>query len=383
MINNPSQQSQARQPRGLVKVSAIDAAGNKISGEVMPPALDLEVTNNTFGHADNFRLVFAVSAMPADRREDWWAAQNQITVEIYAGLPADPENFTAADLDLLIVGNVDEQAFDPTARTIELHGRDLTALLIDTSASENFLNRLSSDVATTLALRHDLTPQVTKTAKTVGGYYKDVVASLSHGNKSEWDILCELANLEGFVVYVKGRTLYFGPQQTAEPYPLTWHQPTEDQNFPQFFGTRLSFSKRLHLSGGIIVKAANFNMKTGKTQVAFYPPGSASKVEVPQASKSSPQLYTVRAKPSAMPDQLMQIAKAKYDQVLQHEMNLSTAMPADNVLSAGMQVTVSGTGTAFDQRYFVCEVTRRLDMHEGYTMRIEAKNIAPESQVTA
>jgi hypothetical protein len=123
--------------------------------------------------------------------------------------------------------------FDPLAGTIHITGRDLTAKLIDTKTSENFLNQTSSQIAQTLAARHGLAAQVTATTTRVGTYYSQNHSGLSQ-ERSEWDLLVELAAYEDFDVYVRGETLYFQPKPTdsGERYVIEWRQPDAARRRP-------------------------------------------------------------------------------------------------------------------------------------------------------
>ncbi len=87
-----------------------------------------------------------------------------------------------------------------------------------------------------------------------------------------------------------------------------------------------------------------------------------------------------------LPNLTRQAALAKAQAILadisKHEMRLEGNLPADNLLSTRMLVTVQGTGTPFDQVYYPDSVIRSMSRTEGYSMRLAAKNHSPESTVT-
>jgi hypothetical protein len=111
---------------------------------------------------------------------------------------------------------------------LQIEGRDLSSRLIENKTQEAFVNQTSSQVATTLAQRRGLTPQVTATTTLVGRYYQQdhVRDSLNQFSRTttEWDLLIYLAQREGFDVFVKGTTLYFQPttDPSADPYVVRW-----------------------------------------------------------------------------------------------------------------------------------------------------------------
>src|SRR5258708_3913007 len=89
-------------------------------------------------------------------------------VELFIGFPADVSNFTPADLKSWIYGQVDEIEIDPVQNTIHVRGRDLTRVFIDTKTTQKWPNQTASQIATSLAKGHGLTPVVTATTTKVG-----------------------------------------------------------------------------------------------------------------------------------------------------------------------------------------------------------------------
>ena len=75
----------------------------------------------------------------------------------------------------------------------------------------------------------------------------------------------------------------------------------------------------------------------------------------------------------------LRLAQQLHHEITQHEMKLRARLPADNVLTQTAMVRLTGTGTKFDQDYFVDGIRRSMSLDEGYAMDISAKNINPES----
>lgn len=369
MIAN--QQSTQRHPRGLVKIGGTtfhsDGSPDVESMSLdMPGWLEWSVENNTFYHADTFSVSFAVSALPENRKEDWFAKQQEISVEIFAGFPDNPEQYGTADLQSLIYGMADGVEFDPVARTIHLHGRDLTAKMIDTKITDVFLNRTASDIATSLATKYDLTPKITPTTILSGNSYEWVNAHLHHG-KSEWDLLAYLAQQEQFLVYMYGHELHLEPLPDAnsDPYVLQW------QNDPfQFNGVSLKFERGLTLAKGAQVTVRSFSQKGGKPVTAIYPKTAASNA----------QQYNYRFA-NLTPEKANQKAQALYAEIVRHEVNFHAELPADNDLSTRSIIKVTGTDTAYDQNYYPASVSRSMSLDGGYKMEISAKNQSPQTEV--
>ncbi len=363
--------SAATQPRGAVKLN-----DTLIEGWV-----SWEVESNNFYAADTFRITFLKNMLPAERNANWFSELQTAFVEIFAGFPANPDDYRASELTSMLYGRVDEVEFDIVRGRIDLIGRDLTSEFIDAKTTEKWPNKTASQIATDLAVRRGLTPMVTATSTLVGTYY-DIDHVTMTDQRSEWDILNYLAHLEQFAVYVRGKTLYFGPKPDpkATPYVLMWQDPNADQAFPEGNFMDLRFTRGLTVSRGIQVVVRSFNSKAKKAFTATYP----NKGSTTQAGKAKPfggtQIYTYTI-PGLTQEQALQRAQTIYAELIAHEMKLSAVLPGDNILGIDTMVQVMGTGTAWDQTYYPDSVTRRMSFDEGYSMNLHAKNHAPDSVV--
>ena len=369
-LNSLPVRSAGRQPRALIR----------IAGAIVPTPVSFEVSNNSHFEADTFRVSFAASALPDDKNAAWFAMQKEIFIEVLAGFPTNPDRPDASELSSLIYGRVDDISYDPLERTVELTGRDLTAVFIDNKLAEQYVNRTASDVATLLAQSHGLTPVVTSTTETVGTYYKRDEVRLQ-ANRSEWDLLTWLAREEGFIVYVKGQELHFeaNPRDTSDPYEIRWQRPTSDQGSPSSNAIDIKFSRSLTVAKGITVVARSASL-TKKTPVVESYPSAARAI---QAGKASPfgevQAYYFTLPAGKNPTQVQAYAKLRYDEIIAHEMKATIRMPADDLVGIRTPLRLSVTGTAFDQVYFPRSISRFMSLDEGYEMRIEAQNQNPDT----
>jgi phage protein D len=269
---------------------------------------------------------------------------------------------------------------------VELSGRDLTSLLIDTKTTEKWTNQTSSQIATTLATRHGLTPVVTDTTTKVGKYYEIDHIRLTD-KRSEWDLLTWLAREEQFVVFVRGQSLYFQPKpdptQTT-PYVLRWTPPSSDSASPQFNGMSVKFRRSLTLARDIIVTVHSWNMKNaqGFSQTVHATHNKFTVLAGAPQPTGDAQVFSYTI-PGLSPEQALERAQKILAELTQHEMNLDARLPADNLLDVDGIVLVQGTGTAFDQAYYPDSIKRSMSKSEGYVMHIHAKNHSPESVVIA
>jgi len=357
MLNTAPAPDVARRPRGLVKVN----------GDVTPGWVSWEVDNNAYDQADTFRIAFAAAQLPAGRDAAWWPCQKTIAIEILAGLPGNPENFTTADLDSVIDGEVDEIHYDPVRGILDISGRDLTTRLSDAKTSEKFLNLTSSQIAERIAARHNLKAVVTKTTTPAGRYY-EIDHNRFNDQSSEWELLTGLAHEEQFMVYVKGQTLYFRPLPTPgdDCYRLQWQPPTGERGYALFNGKTLRFSRNLMAIHENQVIVRSWNAKQKKRFVAA----------VPATAPADGRIYHYTI-PGLDKRQTLRRAQALHQQIARHEMKLTAELPADGVLDVTRLIQVSGTGTAFDQHYYPSSVVRHMSASEGYTMTVDASNHAP------
>jgi phage protein D len=353
-----------RQPRGAVK----------LNGAVITGWFSWEVDNNAYRAADTFNVTFVTSELPSARDAKWISEQTILTVEIY-GTANCAGQYTPVASDSLIFGNVDDVIYDPVGGTVQMSGRDLTATMIDTKSSEHFANQTASQIATTLAARHGLTPVVTATTTKAGDYYQIDHTDVTN-EQSEWELLAGLAADEKFDVFVKGHELHFGPKTAiTDNYAMIWTPPTNDVATPIADLVSLSLSRSLTIAKGVSVEVHSWNVKQKKGFNAAWP--KQAKATKPGQSGETPEVhkYTV---PGLTQDQALQKAQALYAQIIAHEMKLSASVPADSVLDCAMSIQLRGTRTAFDQVYYPESVKRSMSMSEGFRMEISAKNKSPD-----
>lgn len=345
----------------------------KINGTAVAAWTQWEVASNAYREASTFSVTLAISGLPAAMNEAWFAAQTTIGVEILAGFPVNPAQYGSGELDSLIVGNVDQVHYDPCGRTLELSGRDLTSLLIDAKTAEKFQNQTASQVATTLAQRHGLTPVVTATSEPVGRFYQ-IDHTVTTSAQTEWDLLTQLARYAQSIVYVKGRSLYFQPAPSsanAPSYPLTWTPASASGPFAANV-ERLSFSRTLTVGNTITVTVRSWNQKQRKGFSATYPQNHVKGIH-PGSATTPAQVYSYTIA-NLTQQQATQRAQAIYNELIKNEMRLSAQVPGDNVLDVTYAIPVTGTGTVFDQTYYPETITRRMGFNEGYTMELTARN---------
>jgi phage protein D len=394
MLNPVPVKSSLRQPRAIVRAFAPGDAALAAALSDGPTAMLVQtavsgwtewtVSNNSYFEADTFSVTFAVSALPASNDADWFSEQPEIFVEILAGFPSNPSKVIANELTSLIYGRVDTLDFDPTATAITLTGRDLTAAFIDKKGTDQYQNQKAFQIVEQLAQSHGLSCLATVTKKMVGVLANDQWV-LMQTSLSEWDLIARLARDEGFVVYIQGDSMYFGPDGRAgsEPYLIKWTPATDSQASPVANVRNLSFSRAMTVAKGITVTVRSAQHFKKAAVVRSYP--SAPKAI--QAGKASPfgnvQTYYYNVESDLTPERVENRAEQLYNQIVQHARKLSAELPGDLLMNVSTPLTVTGTGTAFDQTYFPRLITRSMSASEGFTMSVEALATTPAEEQAA
>ncbi len=351
------------------------ANGSPVSGTV-----STSVRSNNHYAADRFSVSIATSADPA-MGPGFWSAQSSLMVEVQmAMLPGGTSLFGGA-WQSLIQGLVDTVDLDPIGGLVTLDGRDLTAAFIEARTQETFANRTSSEIATLLAGRHGLAAQVTTTTTPVGRFYQlehdRITLDQFSSATTEWDLLVFLAGQEGFDVYVQGTTLFFNPPATASPAAFVL-QPGGTAFAPANL-IDLRLERALTISQDVEVTVKSWN---SLQQSAFIQTASSSANQNTTASTTGSTQRYVFVRPNLTMDQALQLAQAKLAEITLHERIITVTMPGELTLTPRSQVLLQGTGTAFDQVYFVDEIERRISVQEGFVQVLRAKNTTVGSQAT-
>jgi hypothetical protein len=368
-----------RQPRGIVK----------INGVAIPGWIDFDIHNNNFASADTFRVKFAGSDLPATNDLNWFSQQEDMYVELFIGFPQDPTNYDSSQLTSWIYGQVDDPVIDPIEYTVELTGRDLTRVFIDTKVTLPNQNLTSSEIVAQFAAgvtnssggASPLQTSIAQTTTPVGKYYEIDRVNMND-ERSQWDIMQWLARIEGYQAWVRGKTLYFqpAPQPNASTaYPLTYQTAAANSGVIAANFEDIKLRRALTVSRGVQVVIRSWNSKQAKGFTATYPTGKPKSVAAGQATTYGGAQVYYRTIPNLTQADAIKLAQQWYQQIVAHEMNIDVTMPGDNSVDITSVLRLSGTGTAFDQFYFPDSITRTLTCDGGYSMSISAKNHATSS----
>jgi hypothetical protein len=318
---------------------------------IVPGIFEAEVISTGCFAADRFS---ARLALDAELLYDaaFWGSRTDIQVDVQFSV--DSMSYVS-----LISGRVDSVSIDAINRVAMISGRDLSAALIESRIQDAFVNQTASDVATLLASRHGLTPNVTPTTTLIGRYYHSEHDQLTLDQFSpastEWDLLAHLARQEGFLLSVSGDALNFGPPIQSAPFTI---------DVTQCLDLRLDRCLPLARGVEVTVKSWNARQSSGFSQTA---------TAVGAASSLPPQRY-VFVYPNMTPDQALRSARARLSELTLHERTVEMTIPGELMLAPGMILVLTGTETEFDQAYQVESVERRFSCHTGFLQLVRARS---------
>lgn len=339
-------------------------------------AQSFTITSTNNRQADRFNAQFALlpgSAFSAD----WWSSQGRVRLTLQAGM-ADP-TAGISGWTTLLVGDCDTVDIEMGTGLVHVAGRDLTALLIDQKLAQTYQNQTASQVATMLANAVGLTPNVAATTTLIGRYYRADHTNTALGQFTEasaqWDLLVYLADQEGFDVWVEGTTLNFQPPPAK---PTMVNLPYVRGDIPQFGGTSLTLSRAMTLAKDVEVQVRSWNSQQ-KNSFTVTVRGSIKTNEGAVVKLGPPQTYLF-VKPDLTRAQAQVYAQQKLAEISRHERTVSAQMPGDLTTSARDMVSLTGTGTAFDQAYYIDTLERSLDLQSGFVQTLTLKNHSPQTE---
>ena len=139
----------------------------------------------------------------------------------------------------------------------------------------------------------------------------------------------------------------------------------------------LRLERSLTLARDIEVAVKSWNSRQNN---AFVQRARASGVGGSRRS-TTPQRY-VFVQPNLTPDDALKFAQRKLAELTRHERSIRIMMPGDLALTPRSLITLEGTGTEFDQSYYVDVIERRLHQNTGLTQHVLARNTSPRSATT-
>lgn len=316
----------------------------------------------------------------------WWTQQTEIVVDVHAGLVKDPQKYGLTDLTMLMTARIDELRLNPKTRAINLRGRDLTSLLTDNKSDAKYPNLTASAIATLLAQKAGLTPNVQATTEPVGSFYNADHVRMQC-QQTPWTLLTYLAQHEGVQCFVLGRTLYFGKFSAAlsnEPYLIQYSPPTVDAPYGASNAEELDFTHDLTLAGDVTVRVRSFHGYKNAAYSATAPDKSTART-LKHIQRGAQLAQAVQHYDYTFPGLTQEQCQKKADELLKsiskHELKVHATLPGDTLVYPWTPLTVRGTGTPFDTTYELARIQRTFDTR-GFQMKVDGRTVPAQQTVT-
>lgn len=168
-------------------------------------------------------------------------------------------------------------------------------------------------------------------------------------------------------MFVQGPSLYFQPAATG-PDALTCLRVSD------LIELRLMRSLTLARDIEVLVKSWNSNHNRAFVQQARAACGTAASV--------LPVQRYVFVRPNLSSSDALRLAQLKVAELTRHERIVELTMPGELTLTPRCMIALQGTGSDFDQAYYVDVIERRLCFNYGFMQRIRACNTSPRSGST-
>jgi hypothetical protein len=371
----------------------------RVAGQVMLNAVSAEIISNNYFQADRIDLKLVSQLWISNMSPSWWVNQPKpVLIDIYlAELADDSQDPTTAGGSLatqpvlpapqnafhVFSGQIDRLSWKAETGLMTITGRDLSSLMIDTKTELAYPNQTSSQIATTIAQKHNLTPVVKATTTKVGRYYDQQHMLITIGQFSrattEWDLLVFLARLEGFAVWMDGRNLHFEPESNYDnlPHYLVEFVSGNGLDFDRCNVQDLEIDWALNLAKDVRVVVKTFNTEHEAAYVRSFGKSAGT------TGQSVVQTYEI-FRPGLSSDQAQQLAEQTYNEIVAHERIATFKMPGELTLTPRYRVQIQGTNTGangFDQLYYIDEIRRVISFDGGFVQHLRVKNHSPQSQV--
>lgn len=343
--------STTRAPRCQISINGI---------EVVP--IECNVHQSIHQSADTFYAKIPILTAQGLDESFWSDTAPPIPVEIDGTNDINSGGFTP-----LLIGQIDEAQVIFHERAVSIKGRDKTGVLTETKTTTVWRNQTDQQVITNLAGQAGLSVQFNGTPDNAGLQYDQDYSELSDSD-SAWNMIVALAKKAGCIAFVKGTTLYVQPIDATPPngmYTLNYQPPAQD-SLSSSNAVMLFCTRNLTLAKDTTVTVQSWRHKQGDT--------ITSQFESKPKSASSDKLIYQHRSANLTKAQQDKIALAHLKETLSHEFQIDASnFPGDVTAIAGvMGLTLSGTGTAFDQDYILSDVVHRFSNDGGYVMDLSA-----------
>lgn len=341
-----------------------------LNGVAAKYPLSATVTTNNYSEPSTFEATIILDPNdPIGVTEDA-SVSVEITATLQGGNPT-----------TLIYGLVDNVEVDAIVGTATFSGRDLAGRLVDTPTEDTFGNYTPSQVVEKFVADHaasGLQGDITAVKGSVGRFYGIDYAFTIFGQlyraTNQWDMVLFLAQMVGFEARITGKTLYFGPPtaETSKPFIVAVNGlPASAANVEN-----LHLARSLTLAKDVQVTVLSWNSYLVRPIKRVV---KSVNQKAPKGGFGPTQNY-VFYKPDLTPDQALQYGLAKLKDITKRERVVSFELPFELTLQNDSIVKLQGTGSDWDQVYYIDQIEREISFASGATQSVRVKNLSPANQ---
>ena len=224
-------------------------------------------------------------------------------------------------------------------RRVTVTGHDSASKLVAKETTEKWQNKKADEIVKDLASRAGVSVSSDSLQNMAGKIYQIDFNKLSD-HHSFMGLISHLADLEGMATFVSQGKLHFKDMDHSEGSYTLYYTPPTPESVMLGNWIDLDLQRNLELASGGKVKVQSYNRKKGKA------------VSSEQSSGAAEMAFTYRH-PELGKDQADKIAKKRLKENLRHEISGTATIPGDETLTALMKLQLFGTGSDFDQSYFI------------------------------
>jgi phage protein D len=249
-----------------------------------------------------------------------------------------------------------EPRFASDGSTLTIRGYDLRHRLARGRKTRTFVQMADSAIASQLAREAELADEVTNTDAKVD--------HVLQSNMSDWEFLQRRAKLQGFEVYVRDKTLHFGPPRLAGASVATLRVGAE----------LIEFSPRLSAQAQLDqVAVRGWDVKQKQAIVGRAQAGQEATTMGGDASGPSTARVAFGGTSAAIVDvplgsaaEAGAIARGWFDDAALDFIHAEATADGQPEIRAGSVVTIEGAGERFSGTYYVTSVTHTLSIDHGF-----------------
>lgn len=348
-MSNDSDKAYFRAPRVWVQ----------INGALVNSVLHVDMTNSGSCKSSRFELTVSTNV---DKISNQWLdlIDGKVTVQIFMR-----SEWLGNDI-MAFEGLADNIAIDSINRTARILGRDYSSVLINSMHQSAFCNQTASEIANCIAARHGFSSNILRTETMIGSYqcggYNQVLLNAHSRIVNEWELLVHLAISEGFELFIDGTTLVFAPSNSL---------PSINAVIDVSNVIGMKFYKNCPSSNQTTLTVKSWNSWLNET--LLHTDDQSSDQAVPSIGRNNdPGSAIAIVRPNLNPQSAERLAKRHIDALNEQELNVHIVMAGDMSLSPRDVLTVSGSGSSFDDIYIVRSVRRYFSSTSGFTQHIQA-----------